>query len=127
VRAHEPDKHDLELILHRDNDPIFVAPDVEHHSIVGDKTRVTISLFDVYGRLPMGMFDIGIPSLKRLPSVGMVFPKEAEGFSGDDPHVDILLCSREGINGASIKPSRAEPVLPLNADGELLEKSARSF
>jgi hypothetical protein len=31
-----------------------------------------------------------------LPRIGVFFPKLAEGFSGDDPHGDIIQCSRCG-------------------------------
>src|SRR5207249_4900197 len=39
-----------------------------------------------------------IPRLEGLLGIGMLFPKEAKRFEGDNAHVDIIQCSRIGNN-----------------------------
>ena len=49
VRADKSDEHDLELVLHCDDDAIFAAPDIEYDTVIRYKACVAISSLHVRG------------------------------------------------------------------------------
>src|ERR1700675_3507641 len=86
VRAHEPDvDHPIRVVdLH--HEPVSVAPDVEHHTVVADDARGPVLRLDLRGGIPILLLDFAVPREKGLLHVRVQLPELAEGRSRHDPH-----------------------------------------
>ena len=75
--------------MYRRNQPIFVPPDVEHNPLAdfigGWEGRAESTKI-----LKIGMLHNLEPSRQRLFAIWVLFPKLAQGFSGNDVHTTSL-------------------------------------
>ena len=71
MAANESDKDRLEVVVHLDDEPIFVAADVEDNPIVRKKAGRCEPGFDLLGIAPAGRLGQGMPGLERLFSIAM--------------------------------------------------------
>jgi len=96
-----PDKanvNDARRIVDSHHQTVLIAPNIEDHTIIAHNARVTVHISDVGRRFPGGAFGVTIPRLEGLLSIGVLFPKKAKRFEGDNAHVDIIQRSRIGNN-----------------------------
>ena len=64
--ADELDVDGLESVSHRDDEPIVVALDVEHHAVVTDETGAGVTMANVLRRAPDGVLGFVVPRLQGL-------------------------------------------------------------
>ena len=85
--------------MDRRNQPIFVTPDVEHHPLAdfigGGEGRAECTKI-----LKIGMLHNLEPSRQRRFAIRVLFPKLAQGFSGNDVH-DTSLSQDEILGKVS--------------------------
>ena len=65
MRADKPDKDHLGIVPDQDNEPVFVAPDVKDHAVVGQETGTAVVRLDVSWGTPGGMVHFAIPGFQR--------------------------------------------------------------
>ena len=58
------------LVLHFDNQPVFVARDVEHHPVVATDAGAAVLVFDVLRCLPTCLLRFVMPTLQRAFCIG---------------------------------------------------------
>jgi hypothetical protein len=61
VRSDKPDKHNAKIILHSNNEPVFIPFDVEHNPVFPYKAGISVNRFYIRWTPPIRMFDIMIP------------------------------------------------------------------
>ena len=71
--------------MYRRNQPIFVTPDVEHHPLA-DFIGGWEGCAEFTKILKIGMLHNLEPSRQCLFAIWVLFPKLAQGFSGNDVH-----------------------------------------
>ena len=76
VAANQSDEHQSLAVSHKHNQPVVVAFDVEHDTLVGNERGISVSCFDIRRGLPPCTASQGIPSLKRGLGVRALFPSE---------------------------------------------------
>ena len=80
MRTEKPDKHNSKIILHGDNDPVFIPLDVEHNPVSANKAGIPMHHLDFGRTFPVRMFDIMVPCLQRLLRIRMSLPKLSKYF-----------------------------------------------
>jgi hypothetical protein len=109
-----PDKanvDDARRIIDRYHQTVLIAPNIENHTVIAHKARIAVHIFDVRWRVPGGPFGVTIPCLEGFLGIGMLLPKEAKRFEGDNAHVDIIQCSHIGNNLRMDRRTRAWPIV----------------
>ena len=81
--THKTDPHHTIRIIHLHDQPVMVAFDVEHHSVVRQKRSAGIIPLDVVGPFPGGIFRFLILGLKLLLTAGMLLPEIPQCLFGD--------------------------------------------
>lgn len=79
-------EHDLGVPIDLCVDSILVSFDLEYDSIVSQKARVWVSLFDVTALLPFRFFHLTEPSMDLVASLPVPFAKFIQSFSADHSH-----------------------------------------
>ena len=64
--AYKLDVGNLHAIGKGDDEPIFVACNVEDNSVVSNNAGVSVLRFDLCGCFPLGAADLSVPSFQRL-------------------------------------------------------------
>jgi hypothetical protein len=87
VCAHELHQHSFETIGNVHNEPVLVAGDVEDNSAIADKVHCApkVSL-DVGRAIPIGVADIGKPSLEGTTRLRMTMPEGPQRGLRNDIH-----------------------------------------
>src|SRR2546427_5534021 len=98
VRPNKANVDDARSIIDGHHKTVLIAPNIEDHTIIAHHARIAVHISDVGRRFPGGAFGITIPRLEGLLSIGVLFPKKAQRFEGDNAHVDIVQRSRIGNN-----------------------------
>jgi len=91
MTANESDEHESLAVPHKHNQPVVVAFDVEHHTLVGNERGVSVSCLDIRRGLPPCPASQGIPSLKRGLGVRVLLPKGLERCDGSDSYCPIMV------------------------------------
>ena len=92
MTADESDKDHLEVVVHLDNQAVFVAADVEDNPVVGKKTDIEKPGLNLLWIAPSGGLGEGVPGLEGLFSITMTRLQELhQGSLGDDAHTTLLL------------------------------------
>lgn len=86
MRADEFDVDDAKVVVHVNDQTIFVSANIEYHAIVGHKTCMSISAFNCLGISPVGSLRFSKPRLQGLLCIRMAFPKVSERSPGENPH-----------------------------------------
>lgn len=76
------------LILHLDDQAVFVARDIEHHAAVATEARASVLCFDVLRRLPVRLERFVVPALQsafRIGAFGLI-PVFDQRTLGNDSH-----------------------------------------
>ena len=71
MTADESDKDHLEVVVHLDDQAVFVAADVEDNPVVGKKTGTGKLGLNLLWMSPSGGLGEGVPSLEGLFSIAM--------------------------------------------------------
>src|SRR6266545_1652309 len=90
MRADEPDEHHAPVVVHRYDETIVVALDVENHAVVRDEARVPVRGLDIGGRAPIGAAGQRVPGAQRDFGVAMRLPEIPQRAQRDDPHGRLL-------------------------------------
>ncbi len=83
VRLHYG-KDDAEIVVHVNNQPVFVIADIEDDSVIGNETCVSISAPDCLRVFPIRNLSFSEPGLLRIR---MALPKSSKHAPGDNPHI----------------------------------------
>src|SRR5215813_6888145 len=87
VRPDKANVYYARRIIDGHHKTILIAPNIEDHTIIAHNARVAVHISDVGRRFPGGAFGVTIPRLEGLLSIGVLFPKKAKRFEGDNAHV----------------------------------------
>src|SRR5216684_1746350 len=107
VRADPLDPHDALLEIHRHDEPVTVAFDVEHDAFGSHDTRGGIETPDIGRASPACLADLVEPSVKRGFERRLIFVPGARGdeFSqrppGNNSHAETVSCAQMGHKVAS--------------------------
>jgi len=71
--ADKSNEHQSLTVANEDNQPVAIAFDVEHHTLIGNERGVSVSCLDIRGRFPLRSAGQGIPGLKRDLRVRVLF------------------------------------------------------
>lgn len=99
----KPDVEDLQFVIDANDEPVFVAGDVEHNPSVLQDARGLVLVFDAVLRLPGCPLRFGKPRFERLFSVPVFQPEGSEGRAGNDSHREKIRSSQLGNKGNVIK------------------------
>jgi hypothetical protein len=77
-----------DLKINRCNEPVFVASNVEHVSLIAHKIRTRKCAFKVSMTAPACVAGYIIPIIQRLPSGRMLIGKRSDGSVTDYNHCD---------------------------------------
>ena len=91
MATNKSDEHQALAVTYERNQPVVVAFDVEHHTLVGNERSVSVSCLDIRRGLPPCPASQGIPSLKRGLGVRVLLPKGLERCDGYDSHCPIMV------------------------------------
>jgi hypothetical protein len=86
VSANEAYVADLIRIIDCRYQPVSIAPDVKHDTVLAEDAGIRVCPLNVCGRLPNRCLYIIIPGPETLLGVGMVFPELPQCSPGYDPH-----------------------------------------
>ena len=88
MAANEANQHHTGGIVHPDDQPVLIAGDIEHHSVICEETGGTKLCLDVGRRCPIGLLRFLVPRPERSFGLAMVglLPKLPQRFSTDDSH-----------------------------------------
>ena len=93
MRAHKLDVGDLHPVRKGDDEPVFVACNVEDDPVVSNNTGVSVLRFDLGWGFPCTPTGLSVPSFQSLFCVitPRFFPEGLEGGNGNDAHIGILV------------------------------------
>ena len=91
MATNKSDEHQALAVSYECNQPVVVAFDVEHDTLVGNERGVSGRCLDIGRRLPFGSASQGIPSLERGLGVRVFLPKGLERCDGYDSHCRIMV------------------------------------
>jgi hypothetical protein len=86
MSANKAYKHNLNVVLDLDDQPVAIASDVEHNPIVPENIGCAMAGFDVARCSPPGMFDFERPCFQLLFAVDVFRPEFDEFFPRNQAH-----------------------------------------
>jgi hypothetical protein len=91
MATNKSDEQQALAVTYERNQPVVIAFNVEHDTLVSNERSVSVSCLDIGRRLPFGSASQGIPSLKRGLGVRVLLPKGLERCDGYDSHCPIMV------------------------------------
>ena len=98
MRADEPDEYHAPVVVHRRDQTVIVALDVEHGAVVRDHAGVPVRSLDFHWVPPIRAACQRVPGTQRDFGVWVLFPEIPQRGQCDDPHANTLSCSQNGSN-----------------------------
>ena len=117
MRTDKPDIADAERVVDGNYQPVFVATDVEHHTVLANDPRIGIDTLHISGRSPIRLSRVVIPGAQRLLRVRMPRPELTQRPASDDSHCGTVY--RAPTMGASSRVRLHRPTLTMRAEGDL--------
>jgi hypothetical protein len=110
VRADPLDPDDRLLEVHRHDQPVVVALDVEHNAVGRDDTRRRVEPLQVGRAGPASPLDLVEPGIQRglqrrlVPVPGAGLDELPQRAPGNDPHADTLPRAQIGRKATPTQP-----------------------
>ena len=96
MATNKSDEHQALAVTYQRSQPVVLAYDVEHDTLVGNEGSVSLSCLDTESECHLALLVQGIPILKRYFGVRVLFPKSLERCDGYDSHNQLRF--QIGIN-----------------------------
>jgi hypothetical protein len=77
-------------IINGHHETVLIVSDIKDRTVVAHNARIAVHIANVHRRVPGGPLGVTILRLEGLLDIGVLFPKAAKHFEGDNAHVDII-------------------------------------